>query len=82
MEDTTKEEMMTRGKRLPISKEEKVAIKLSDIVNDYNLDLEIVGRYFARTAPRISYNRIIEIVETAELEKENESVRHSHNPLF
>jgi hypothetical protein len=73
---------MARGRRLPITKEEKVAIKLSDIVNDYNLNLEEVGRYLARVAPRVSYNRIVEIVEVAEFEKENENVRHSHNPLF
>jgi hypothetical protein len=71
-----------RGKRLAKSYEEKVALKLSEIVNDYNLDLEEVGRYLARVAPRVSYNRIVEIVEVAELEKENQNVRHSHNPLF
>jgi hypothetical protein len=73
---------MARSRRLPKSLEEKVAIKLSDIVNDYNLDLEEVGRYLARVAPKVSYNRIIEIVEVAEFEKENENVRHSHYPLF
>ena len=73
---------MPRSIRLPITKEEKIARKLSDIVNDYNLDLEEVGRYLARVAPRVSYNRIIEIVEVAEFEKENENVRHSHYPLF
>jgi|LakMenEpi03Aug12_release.lakeMendotaPanAssembly.Ray.scaffolds.fasta_scaffold2201639_2 hypothetical protein len=73
---------MARGRRLPKSLEEKVAIKLSDIVNDYNLNLEEVGRYLARVAPKVSYNRIIEIVEVAEFEKENENVRHSHYPLF
>ena len=71
-----------RSRRLPKTLEEKIAIKLSDIVNDYNLNLEEVGRYLARVAPRVSYNRIIEIVETAEFEKENQDVRHSHNPLF
>lgn len=71
-----------RGKKLAKSLEEKVALKLSDIVNDYNLDLEEVGRYLARVAPRVSYNRIVEIVEVAELEKENQNVRNSHYPLF
>jgi hypothetical protein len=73
---------MAKSRRLPKSLEEKVAIKLSDIVNDYNLDLEEVGRYLARVAPRVSYNRIIEIAEVAEFEKENQDVRHSHHPLF
>ena len=73
---------MARGRRLPISKEEKVALKLSDIVNDYTLDLEEIGRYFYKVAPKVSYNRIIEIVDVAEFEKENANVRHNHYPLF
>ena len=61
---------MARGRRLPASREEKVAVKLSDIVNDYTLDIEEVGRSFARVAPLVSYNRVIDIAETAQLEKE------------
>jgi hypothetical protein len=61
---------MARGRRLPASKEEKVAVKLSDIVNDYTLDIEEVGKSFARVAPVVSYNRVIEIAEVAELERE------------
>jgi hypothetical protein len=73
---------MARGRNLPKTKEEKVAQKLSEIVNDYTLDLEEVGRYFYRVAPKVSYNRIIEIVEVAEFERENADVRNHHNPLF
>jgi hypothetical protein len=61
---------MARGRKLPPSKEEKVAVKLSDIVNDYTLDIEEVGRNFARVAPLVSYNRVIEITEVAQLERE------------
>lgn len=73
---------MRRGLRLPISKEEKVAIKLSDVVNDYTLDLDEVGRFLARVAPTVSYNRIMNILEVAELERENQNVRQHHHPLF
>ena len=73
---------MPRSIRIPISKEEKIARKLSDIVNDYTLDLDEVGRHFYRVAPKVSYNRIAEIIEVAEVERENANVRHSHNPLF
>lgn len=72
--------MATR--RLPKSHEEKVALKLSDIVNDYNLNLDEVGRYLARVAPMVSYNRIKEIIEVAEIEKSNEYDRNNINPLF
>jgi hypothetical protein len=61
---------MARGRRLPASKEEKVAVKLSDIVNDYTLDIEEVGKSFARVAPVVSFNRVMEIAEVAELERE------------
>ena len=73
---------MPRSIKIPTSKEEKIALKLSDIVNDYTLNLDEVGRYFYRVAPRVSYNRILDIVEVAELERENTDVRNHHNPLF
>jgi hypothetical protein len=73
---------LPRSIKIPTSKEEKIALKLSDIVNDYTLNLDEVGRYFYRVAPRVSYNRILDIVEVAELERENTDVRNHHNPLF
>ncbi len=73
---------MARSIRLPITKEEKIARKLSDIVNDYTLNLDEVGKYFYRVAPKVSYNRIAEIIEVAEMERENADVRNHHNPLF
>jgi hypothetical protein len=73
---------LPRSIRIPISKEEKIARKLSDIVNDYTLNLDEVGRHFYRVAPRVSYNRILDIVDVAEMERENQDVRNHHNPLF
>ena len=73
---------MPRSIKIPISKEEKIALKLSDIVNDYTLNLDEVGRYFYRVAPKVSYNRILDIVDVAEMERENTNVRNHHNPLF
>jgi hypothetical protein len=73
---------LPRSIRIPITKEEKIARKLSDIVNDYTLNLDEVGKYFYRVAPRVSYNRILDIVDVAEMERENQDVRNHHNPLF
>jgi hypothetical protein len=73
---------LPRSIRIPVSKEEKIARKLSEIVNDYTLDLDEVGRYFYRVAPKVSYNRILDIVDVAEMERENQDVRNHHNPLF
>jgi hypothetical protein len=70
------------GRILPKTKEEKVAIKMSDLVNDYNLDLNEVGKYFAKVSGLVSYNRFQEVLEIAQTERENENVRNSHNPLF
>jgi hypothetical protein len=71
---------MARGRRLPASKEEKVAVKLSDIVNDYTLDIEEVGRSFARVAPMVSYNRVIDIAEVAQ--RETEGKLDQYNNLY
>jgi hypothetical protein len=73
---------LPRSIRIPISKEEKIAIKMSDIVNDYTLNLDEVGKHFFRVAPKVSYNRVVEIVEIAEQEREATNDRNHHNPLF
>ncbi len=64
------------------TEEEKAAIKLATIVSDVRLDLDEVGVYLGRYAPTVSYNRLMLIAESAEFEKENIDVRHSHEPLF
>lgn len=64
------------------TEEEKAAQKLATIVSDVRLDLDEVGIYLARYFPTISYNRLILVAESAEFEKENIDVRHSHDPLF
>lgn len=69
-------------RKLQKTKEEKVAIALSEIVNDYNLDLSEVGRYFARVANLVSYNRFQEVIEVAQLEKDKEYDRNHIDPLF
>jgi hypothetical protein len=73
---------LPRGIRIPISKEEKIAVKMSDIVNDYTLNLDEVGKYLFRVAPTVSYNRVVEIVDIAEREREAVNDRTHHNPLF
>jgi hypothetical protein len=64
------------------TEEEKAAQKLATIVSDVRLDLDEVGIYLARYFPTISYNRLILVAESAEFEKENIDVRHTHEPLF
>lgn len=69
-------------RKLQRSKEEKIALQIAEIVNDYNLDLTEVGRHFARVANLVSYNRFQEVMEIAQIEKENVNVRNNNNPLF
>lgn len=64
------------------TEEERVAMKLTAIVSDLRLDLEQVGRYLARTSPYVSFNRLIEIAESAQYEKEKNEFRDSHYRLF
>jgi hypothetical protein len=52
------------------SDNEKVADKISMLVNDVTLDLDQVGSYIARTASNVTYRRLLEIVDAARFEKE------------
>jgi hypothetical protein len=52
------------------SNNEKVADKMTLLVNDVTLDLDQVGSYIARTASNVTYRRLLEIVDAARFEKE------------
>ena len=57
-----------------INQQERVAQQMGKIVQDPELDLDSVGVYVARL-PRLAYNRIITIIDSAEQEairQENE----------
>lgn len=56
-------------RRLPPSKELKVASKISDLVNDITLDLDQVGVFLA-TNNAMTYRRVMEIMEAAQWHKE------------
>jgi hypothetical protein len=60
---------MRRNRRLPTSEAEKVADKIAKLINDLTLDLDQVGFYVARNN-LVTYNRLIEIAEAAEYERE------------
>ena len=48
-----------------ITKEEKIAAKMSELVNDVTLDLDMVGWYMAMGTPTILMNRISLVLESA-----------------
>ena len=53
------------------TREEKIAVKLTDLVNDVTLNLDDVGRYMSYIAPTVSINRLSIVVESAVDEREN-----------
>jgi hypothetical protein len=60
-----------------ITKEEKVAIQLTNILADLRLDLDMVGKYLVRLSPNVIYNRLIILTDSAEEEKEEQ--HHDYN---
>jgi hypothetical protein len=64
---------MRRSKSLTVTPEEKVAIKISTLLSDFNLDLESIGFYLSRSMPYTIYRRFTEVAESAQYrEKELE----------
>jgi hypothetical protein len=59
-----------RRLRLPTSQEEKVAKRIGDLLSDFHLDLEQVGKYIAVALPYTIYARSIEVLESAQYNKE------------
>jgi hypothetical protein len=61
---------MRRAIRLGASKEEKVAVTIGKLLSDFTLDLEAIGKYLATANPHLIYARAIEVLESAEYNKE------------
>ena len=61
---------MRRSIRLGISKEEKVAVRITTLLSDFTLDLEAIGFYLAKGSPHIIYTRANEVLEAMQYNKE------------
>jgi hypothetical protein len=61
---------MRRSVRLGISKEEKVASRITTLLSDFTLDLEAIGFYLAKGSPHIIYTRANEVLEAMQYNKE------------
>ena len=59
----------------PKTKEDRVAEKITNLVNDVTLDLEQVGKAIANGQLTLSYNRLVLIAESAVEEKERQNER-------
>lgn len=60
-----------------VTKEEKVAIQLCNILADLRLDLDMIGKYLVKLSPNVIYNRLIILTDSAEAEKEDQ--HHDYN---
>ena len=57
------------------TEEEKVAIKISQLLSDITLNLDNVGKYYARLEPSYHINRLYVVAGAAEEEREIASGR-------
>jgi hypothetical protein len=57
--------------------EEKVAIKIGDILADQRLNLDRIGMYLARIDPSSNYRRLMIVAESADEEWEIVNGRHN-----
>jgi hypothetical protein len=54
-----------------VRKEEKIARKIAQLLWDLSLDLEAIGYYLARATNYVEYCRVLEILESAQAQKED-----------
>ena len=75
-----------RRQRLATSKEEKAAMAIGKVLSDFSLDLERVGKHLALSNPHTIYMRTLEVLESAEYNKEvaeyNEMHKYYDEKLF
>lgn len=64
------------------TKEMKVARVLIQSVNDFDLDLEAVGRYLATESSSTIYNRLYTVAEATRYNKEKLYDEINIDPLF
>jgi hypothetical protein len=64
---------MNRG----MTDEEKVAVKIGDLLADQRLNLDRIGSYVARTEPSTNYRRLMVVAEAADEEWEERYGRHN-----
>jgi hypothetical protein len=57
-------------KRHGTTKEEKVAVKIGALLLDLTLDLEAVAFYLGRATSYVVFNRILEVLESAQHQKD------------
>ena len=73
------------SRSVPTTKEEKVAVAMSKLLSDFNLDLEKVGYHLAKSTPYLIYRRSLEVLESAQFQLdivEQNRIEYNHDRLF
>lgn len=67
-----------------ITKEEKAAQKIAQLMTDFTIDLEKVGYHLARSTPHLLFCRALEVLEAAQYQLdtvEQNRVQYKHDRL-
>lgn len=64
------------------TREQKIAVKIADLLSAVDVNLDDVGFYLANLPSNIHYNRMIMMAESAVAEKEKQNVRNPEYTLF
>ncbi|NDB62184.1 hypothetical protein EB001_27660 [bacterium] len=62
---------MSRFRPTRFTKEERVAVRIGDLLSDFRLDLDKVGEYMATSNPYTIYRRFEEVAEAAMCERQD-----------
>lgn len=54
-------------------KEEKVAVKIVHLLNDWSLDLEAVAFYLYGSSSYLGFRRVLEVLESAQEQEKNKT---------
>jgi len=71
---------MSRFTPARFTKEERVAMRIGDLLSDFKLDLDKVGEYIARSNAYTVYRRFEEVAEAAMCERDG--IEDIRNGLF
>ena len=66
------------GKRHQITREEVFVRKLTDMLSDLRLDLDMLALYFGRYASNLTYRRLEAFFEASQYQRQTHDEREEH----
>ena len=71
-----------RRRPITVTKEEKIAHKIGKELSDFTVDLDAIGFYLAHAQPYTILRRAIEVLESAEYNRERIERENQHDTIF